>query len=85
MEKIVLFDTPSSEGWSHLVASDIETLHDFAQKIGLKKSWFQNKKKKNKKQPHYDIKSSMLDKAAKHGAVLVQRKELFAFLLKHYP
>lgn len=90
MEAIILFDTPMSNPkrkgqWSHLVASDIDSLHAFAEKIGLKKSWFQNKKKKNKRQPHYDIKSSMLDKAIEQGAVLVPRKELFNFLLIHYP
>jgi translation initiation factor IF-3 len=88
MEKI-LFDTPMSypnkKGkWSHLVASDLETLHAFAKKLGLPKYKFQNKKKKNKRQPHYDIQEHLVEKAIKLGAVQVQRKEVFLFLEANY-
>jgi len=83
MEKIVLFDNPRN-GWSHLVASDLETLHAFAEKIGLKKHWFQNKRKKGKKQPHYDIKPNMFDTAIAHGAKRVTRGELLTFLEDTY-
>jgi len=83
----ILFDTPmlyppKKGKWSHLVASDIETLHAFAAKIGLKKHWFQNKKGKN--QPHYDLHESFVEIAKKHGAVQVQRKEVFLFLEANY-
>lgn len=86
MEKI-LFDTPISvpnkKGkWSHLVANDIETLHAFAEKIGLKRCWFQNKK--GKKQPHYDLRESLVKTALAHGASMVTRKELFLFLETTY-
>lgn len=84
---VVILDTPRSHPnrkgkWSHLVASDIKTLHSFAEKIGLKKCWFQNKK--NKKQPHYDLKESLLNKAISNGAILVSRSELFMFLQHNY-
>lgn len=84
---IVLFDTPMSypkrKGkWSHLVSNDIGTLHAFAEKIGLKKCWFQNKKNKN--QPHYDLKESLINKAKANGAILVSRSELFLFLKANY-
>ncbi len=83
----IIFDTPISipgkKGkWSHLVASDLETLHAFAEKIGLKKCWFQNKRNKN--QPHYDLRESLVPTAIMHGAVQVQRKELFLFLEATY-
>lgn len=89
MEKI-LFDTPMSNPkkkgkWSHLVASDIQTLHAFAEKLGLKRCWFQNKTKKGKKQPHYDLSESLVEKAKANGAILVSRKELFIFLETTYP
>jgi hypothetical protein len=83
MEKIILFDNPR-HGWSHLVASDLETLHAFAQSIGLKKHWFQNKKKEGKKQPHYDLKITMFDTAIAHGAKRVTRAELLTFLENTY-
>lgn len=41
--------------WCHLwTDGDIEELHKFAQKIGLKRSWFQDKKNF----PHYDLVAS---------------------------
>lgn len=86
----ILFDTPmhypnKKEKWSHLVASDIDTLHAFAEKLGLPKYKFQNKKKKGKRQPHYDIQEHLSTKARQLGAIQVQRRELFSFLEIHYP
>lgn len=83
----ILFDTPKPHPqkngkWSHLVASDIKTLHAFAQKIGLKKCWFQNKR--GKKQPHYDLRESLTETAMAHGAAQVPRREIFLFLKAHY-
>lgn len=88
MEKI-LFDTPMSypnkQGkWSHLVASDLKTLHAFAAKLGLPRYKFQNKKKNNKKQPHYDIQEHLVEKAIQLGAIQVQRKELLLFIKSIY-
>jgi len=38
--------------WSHMwTDGPIEELHEFADKLGLKRSWFQNKKRF----PHYDV------------------------------
>jgi len=79
----VFIDTPTN-GWSHLVASDIETLHTFAELLGLKKSYFQNKRKKNKKQPHYDVRQSLYNEAIRKGAVPVTRAELINFLKETY-
>lgn len=84
-QKIILFDNPIN-GWSHLVASDIETLHEFAAKIGLKKCWFQNKKKKGKvqPQPHYDLRVTKHEIALAHGAKKVARRDLLIFLENYY-
>lgn len=36
--------------WSHLIADTEEELHQMAQRIGLKRAWFQAGRR-----PHYDI------------------------------
>ena len=36
---------------SHLVADTLQELHEFAEKVGLKRKWFQD----HKDHPHYDI------------------------------
>lgn len=52
--------------WSHMWTDEnLEELHIFARKIGLKRSWFQNKKKF----PHYDIVPSKRILAIENGAV----------------
>lgn len=89
MEPTVLFDTPmhypnKRTKWSHLVASDLITLHAFAERLGLKRNRFQNKTKKNKKQPHYDLPEHLAERARMLGAKQVTRKELYLFLESHY-
>jgi hypothetical protein len=54
---MIYIDSPCN-GWCHLVASDINTLHLFATKLGVKRCWYQNKQ--GKYQPHYDLKDSLL-------------------------
>lgn len=44
---------------------NLEELHKFAQRIGLKRSWFQN----NPTLPHYDLTSNKRNQAIKAGAV----------------
>lgn len=78
---MVLIDFPKN-GWAHLVADTIPNLHYFAQSIGLKKCWFQNKRNKN--QPHYDVKDIIIEKAIKAGAKKVDSKTIVEFLRKHY-
>lgn len=52
--------------WCHLWANDLEELHTFAKRIGLKQEWFQD----HKGHPHYDIKSPAIRaKAMDAGAV----------------
>ena len=56
----------------HLVADSIDELHIFADKIGLKRSWFQN----HPKHPHYDVFGIMYTRARKAGAKLVLDRDL---------
>ncbi len=52
--------------WAHLMCSDIEELHAFAAKIGLKRSWFQDKRI-----PHYDVNTNKRRQAIAAGAIPV--------------
>jgi len=79
---MVLIDHPKN-GYSHLVASSIDELHSFAEKINIKRCWYSNKKGKNK--PHYDINENMFKEALKAGAKLVSSKEIVIFLKNNYP
>lgn len=54
----------------HMLADSIEELHSMANKLGLKPSWFQNRKT-----PHYDICKSMRLKALAYGAIEISNKE----------
>lgn len=65
-----------------MVASSISELHEFAELIGIKRCWYENKG--GKKNPHYDIKGESITKAIENGAILVTRKELLMFLREHY-
>lgn len=80
---MVLIDTPrTKDGGCHMVTSSISELHEFAELIGVKRCWYENKRGKNR--PHYDIKGDSITKAIDNGAIKVSRKELFMFLKEHY-
>lgn len=49
---------------------DLEELHQMAEAIGMKRSWFQNKRI-----PHYDLRDSRRAKAVSLGAKEVSRRE----------
>lgn len=60
--------------WSHLMTDgNIDELHAMADKIGLKREWFQNK---NVRYLHYDVHPRLRALAIKHGAVEVSSQEL---------
>ena len=58
--------------WCHLVADDIQELHDFAAKLGLKREWFQN----HRIHPHYDITESKRELAIRLGAKELTTREM---------
>lgn len=71
--------------WSHLTADDVEELHTFAARLGLRRAWFQARCKHSGCQPcphwHYDVTDTMRRKAIAQGAApvtLCRMGELFS-------
>lgn len=64
----------------HLVSdSSIQELHEFAERLGLKRHWFQNKRRRLR--PHYDVKGVNLRlRAINIGAVGVDKREVIEAL-----
>lgn len=60
---------------SHMVADDIEELHEMANRLGVRR-WFQNKGK----YPHYDISKVTKKKAIELGVKMVNDRELIQIL-----
>ena len=62
-------------GWEvkncHLIADTDEELHAFAEKLGMKRTWFQGGKTS-----HYDLTQRRRDEAVRLGAVELTRREL---------
>lgn len=66
----VYVDRLMNHGWHlgpncHMFADTLEELHAMADKIGMKRSWFQNKPEL----PHYDLVASRRKKAIQFGAI----------------
>lgn len=55
----------------HMLADSLDELHDMAQKLGLKRQWFQNAEGST---PHYDICQEKRAKAIELGAVEIDRR-----------
>jgi hypothetical protein len=52
--------------WCHMIADTLDELHALAQRIGLRRSWFQN----HGRTPHYDIGTERVRALAiVHGAL----------------
>lgn len=65
--------------WSqgcHLFADTVEELHAFAQRIGLKRAWFQTPERF----PHYDLNANRRKAAVLAGAVELHGPALLAKL-----
>lgn len=58
--------------WSHLVADSLDELHTFADKLGLRRSWFQSKTH----YPHYDVTKSVRTRALAMGARGAAREKI---------
>lgn len=78
----IYVDTLENWGWKlrgHTVASchmftdsaDLEELHVFAEKLGMKRTWFQP----HRVAPHYDLTKRRRDAALALGAVSVVRRD----------
>lgn len=71
MDKTVYIDTPTAFNgkgeFSHMSSQDLDGLHKMAEKLGLKRCWFENKRGMNR--PHYDVRKKYYRKAIEFGAV----------------
>ncbi len=64
---------PNARRWCHMATDGpIEELHAMAERIGLKREWFQDPNRF----PHYDLVVSRRALAVKAGAVEVSGREL---------
>jgi hypothetical protein len=55
----------------HLLADDLEELHAFAHKLGLKREWFQKRST-----PHYDLAPRRRALAIRLGAIEIDRAQV---------
>lgn len=62
------------------MADTLEELHLFAQKIGMRLSWFQDKSSL----PHYDLTRRRRDVAVALGAIEITNQEVYQRILKHW-
>lgn len=74
-----------SEKWPykyacHLVADSVEELQEFAMRLGLHPSWFQNKPES----PHYDLTTRMRQRAIRLGAIALSRKKFLKLMRKYH-
>jgi hypothetical protein len=60
-------------GSCHLAADTLDELHEFAARLGMRRTWFQGK---NPRHPHYDLVKSRRDKAVALGAKQVSGRDL---------
>ena len=59
----------------HLVCKNVDELHVFAKKIGLKRSWYQYQY--HHRHPHYDLTTHhKMEIAVQNGAVVVTSRQL---------
>lgn len=77
-----IFNWPGKGEWCHMATDgDLSELHAMAQRIGLKRSWFQNKPR----YPHYDLRPSKRTLAIRLGAVEVSGGELIERCFRKNP
>jgi len=58
----------------HLIADTIDELHSFADRLGMRRSWFQD----DPKLRHYDLTAKRRAVAVRLGAVELDRREFVA-------
>lgn len=62
---------------SHMLADSLDELHAMADRIGLKREWFQTRST-----PHYDVCKAKRALAIKHGAVEIDRRQVVEIIRK---
>lgn len=83
VDQLVAYTQPATSGGRyfgngksscHLATDgDLEELHQFAESIGLRRAWFQNRSL-----PHYDLTPTKRAMAVRNGAKEVTTRELIA-------
>lgn len=84
-----------SSTWSHLFADTEDELHEFASRLGLRRSWFQDPTKTGKplkaapgsraaQNWHYDVTEGKRRQAVALGAVEVSSREAVAIIDARY-
>lgn len=70
--------------WCHLFtdSDDLTELHEMAQKIGLKQSYFQNHKRKAYQFPHYDLTPTKRQLAINNGAVEIEIRDFVKTMIE---
>ncbi|WP_460198957.1 DUF4031 domain-containing protein (plasmid) [Xanthomonas campestris pv. passiflorae] len=58
--------------WAHLMADSLDELHEFAQRLGLRRNWFQDRASG----AHYDITDAKREMALRIGAVPLSRDDV---------
>jgi hypothetical protein len=58
--------------WAHLIASDLDELHALAAAIGLRRVWFQDRRRF----PHYDVDAEYRERAIAAGAIAITDRRI---------
>jgi len=58
--------------WAHLLGTDLEELHGLAASIGLRRAWFQDRRRF----PHYDVDTEYRLRALAAGAVAITDRRI---------
>ena len=72
---------PVEGRWSHLLADSEEELHAFAERLGLRRAWYQG----HGRHPHYDVTEPTRQVAVALGAVPVTWREMGRMLRSRRP
>lgn len=62
----------------HMLADSLDELHEMADKIGMRRSWFQPRST-----PHYDVCKEKRALAVKHGAIEIDRLRVVEIIRKY--
>ncbi|MHB1583790.1 MAG: DUF4031 domain-containing protein [Acidimicrobiales bacterium] len=60
--------------WSHLLADSEEELHAFAERLGLRRAWFQ-RSRRHPAFDHYDVTDDLRREAIRLGAVAISWRQ----------
>ena len=63
----------------HLMADTVDELHEFAETIGMKRSWF---RVSNSGLPHYDLTRGKRKQAVKSGAIEIDNNQVLGYIQK---